>query len=63
MYSKNNLVETSKLKIPNNLVINFLSILWTVFAPNLAINIVMGTNIKKAGMFIKPMLKGIFISL
>ena len=63
MYSKNNLVETSKLKIPNNLVINFLSILWTVFAPNLAINIVMGTNIKKAGILIKPMLKGIFISL
>ena len=63
MYSKNNLVETSKLKIPNNLVINFLSILWTVLAPNLAINIVMGTNIKKAGILMKPMLNGAFISL
>ena len=40
---------------PNNLVINFLSILWTVLAPSFAINIVIGTNIKKAGMLIKPL--------
>jgi len=33
--------------------------LCTVFAPILAITVVMGTNIKKAGMFKKPKLKGI----
>ena len=46
------------LKNPNNLVIKFLSVLCTVFAPSFAIKIVIGTNIKKAGIFIKPKLKG-----
>ena len=29
-----------------------------MFAPYLAIRVVIGTNIKKAGIFIKPILKG-----
>ena len=37
-----------------------LSILCIVLAPILAIKVVIGTIIKKAGMFIKPMLKGKF---
>ena len=35
-----------------------LSNLFTVFAPILAINVVIGINIKKAGIFINPILKG-----
>ena len=45
-------------KKPNNLLILFLSILWTVLAPILAMKVVIGIKIKKAGMFKKPMLKG-----
>ena len=32
-----------------------------VVAPTFAIKIVIGINIKKAGIFIKPILKGIFV--
>ena len=49
-------------KIPKILLILFLSILWTVFAPILAIKVVIGIKIKKAGIFKKPMLKGKFVS-
>ena len=35
--------------------------LCTVFAPNLAMIVVIGTKIKKAGMFTKPRLKGALI--
>ena len=45
---------------PNNFVTFFLSILWIIFAPTLAINIVIGIKIKKAGILINPMLSGIF---
>ena len=38
--------------------INSLLILWTVVAPTFAIRIVIGINIRKAGIFIKPTLKG-----
>ena len=62
LYSKNNLTETKKRKIPNNFPISFLFTLWTVFAPTLAINVVMGTNIKKAGILTKPKLKAPFIA-
>ncbi len=52
------MVPTIYKKIPKN-VCNFdLLILWTAFAPTLAINIVIGINIKKAGMFINPTLNG-----
>ena len=45
-------------KIPKNLCNFDLSILFDVLAPTLAINIVIGINIKKAGILIKPMLNG-----
>ena len=35
-------------------------ILWLALAPNLAINAVIGKNVKNAGMFKNPMLKGKF---
>ena len=37
-----------------------LSNLFTVFAPILAINVVIGIKIKNAGIFINPILKGKF---
>ena len=40
------------------MLIFFLLILWTVLAPILAINVVIGINIKKAGIFINPTLNG-----
>ena len=43
---------------PNNLCAFNLSILYTVFAPTLAIKLVMGTNNIKAGIFTKPILNG-----
>ena len=46
--------------IPKYLVSFFLSILWLFLAPNLAINVVIGTNIKNAGILIKPTLNGKF---
>ena len=39
----------------------FLSILCTVRAPILTMNVVIGINIKKAGIFTKPILKGKFV--
>ncbi len=45
-------------KTPKNLCNFDLLILCTVFAPILAINIVIGINIKKAGIFINPTLNG-----
>ena len=45
-------------KIPKNLCNLGLSILFEVLAPMLAINIVIGINIKKAGKLIKPILRG-----
>ena len=48
-------------KIPKYLLILFLSILCTILAPIRAINVVIGINIKKAGTFKKPKLKGIFV--
>ena len=56
-----NLIATIIKKIPNNLFIFFLSIRCTVFAPTLAINVVIGIKIKKAGMLIKPILNGKFV--
>ena len=47
-------------KIPKNLCNFLLSILFDLLAPNLAINIVIGINIKKAGILIKPILNGRF---
>ena len=38
-----------------------LSNLFTVFAPILAINVVIGIKIKNAGIFKKPILKGKFV--
>ena len=38
-----------------------MSIRWTVLAPILAINVVIGIKIKKAGIFKKPILKGKFV--
>ena len=61
-YLYRNIVPITYKKIPNNLWTFDLSIRWTVFAPTLAINIVIGINIKKAGIFIKPILKGKFAS-
>ena len=46
--------------MPKNLCNLALSILFEVLAPTLAINIVIGINIKKAGILIKPMLNGKF---
>ncbi len=47
--------------MPNNLPISCFFTLWTVLDPTLAISVVMGTNIKKAGIFIKPKLNGALI--
>ena len=47
-------------KIPKYLCNFDLFILFETFAPTLAMNIVIGINIKKAGIFIKPMLNGKF---
>ena len=47
-------------KNPKYLLILFWSILCTVLAPILAIKDVIGIKIKKAGIFIKPMLNGMF---
>ena len=44
--------------MPKNLLILFLSILCTVLAPILAMKVVIGIKIKKAGTFKKPTLKG-----
>ena len=52
------MVPTIYKKIPKNLCSFDLFILFTVLAPTLAINIVIGINIKKAGMFINPTLNG-----
>ena len=48
-------------KNPNNFVIMFLFILCTKVAPTFAIYIVNGINIKNAGIFINPMLRGKFV--
>ena len=48
---------TTKNK-PKYFVIFFLFILWLAFAPILAMKVVIGKNIKKAGIFKKPILKG-----
>ena len=58
IYSNKNFVEIINRNIPKYLLILFLSILWTVLAPNLAIRVVIGINIKKAGTFINPILNG-----
>ena len=52
------MVPTIYKKIPKNLCSFDLFILFTVLAPTLAINIVIGINIKKAGIFINPILNG-----
>ena len=59
-YLNKKIVPAVYKKIPNNLVIFALFVLYIVFAPILAIKVVIGTNIKKAGIFIKPMLNGKF---
>ena len=46
--------------MPNILCAFILSILCIVLAPILAIKVVKGTKIIKAGIFINPRLKGIF---
>ena len=61
IYSNKNLIEITKRKTPKILLILLLSILWTVFAPILAINVVIGIKIKKAGIFKNPKLKGRFV--
>ena len=60
-YSNKNLVAIINKNIPNNLLILFLSILCTVLAPILAIKVVIGINIRNAGIFKKPALKGKFV--
>ena len=57
-YRYRNIVATTYKKIPKSTWTLAFSSLWTVFAPILAINVVMGTNIRKAGIFTKPMLRG-----
>ena len=51
-YSKNDLADTKSKKQPNILLNNFLSILYTTYAPILAITIVTGTNTKNPKRFI-----------
>ena len=58
MYSLKKFVAIINKNIPKYLLILFLLILWTVLAPILAINVVIGMNIKKAGILINPKLKG-----
>ena len=57
-YLYKNKVPITYKKIPKNLCNLALSILLDLLAPNLAISIVIGINIKKAGILIKPMLNG-----
>ena len=57
-----NIEPTIYKNIPNSFVTIFLSSLCTVFAPIFAITVVIGTNIKKAGILINPILKGKFAS-
>ena len=47
--------------MPKNLWTFILSIACTVLAPTLAIIVVTGTKIRKAGIFIKPILNGRFV--
>ena len=57
-YLYKNKVPITYKKIPKNLCNFALSILLDLLAPTLAINIVIGINIKKAGTLIKPILRG-----
>ena len=57
-YSKKNFEATINKNIPKNLLIFFLSSLCTVFAPILAMKVVIGIKIKNAGTFKNPILKG-----
>tara|TARA_B100001121_G_C18423383_1_gene495747 strand:- start:44 stop:481 length:438 start_codon:yes stop_codon:yes gene_type:complete len=52
------IVPTTYKKIPKKTCNLFFLSLWAVFAPTLAINIVIGIKIKNAGIFINPILKG-----
>ena len=51
-------MATTYKKIPKSTWTFALSSLCTVLAPILAINVVIGTNIRKAGILTKPILKG-----
>ena len=51
-------LKTKSLVLFFSVMILFLSILWTVLAPIRAMKVVIGINIKKAGIFIKPILSG-----
>ena len=57
-YLNTKIVPTTYKNIPKNTCSFVLSILWAELAPTLAINIVIGIKIKKAGTFIKPILNG-----
>ena len=57
-YLNTKIVPTTYKKIPKKTWSFVLSILCAELAPTLAINMVIGINIKKAGTLIKPMLKG-----
>ena len=56
LYKK--IVPTIYKKIPKKFCNFDLSSLLTVLAPTLAINMVIGINIKKAGIFMNPTLNG-----
>ena len=56
------MTEINIKNIPKNLLILFLSNLWTVLAPIPAMKVVIGINIKKAGIFKKPILNGRLLS-
>ena len=56
-------METAIKNVPKILLNNFLSSLYTAFAPMRAINIVTGTNTIKPSKFIYPTLKGVLILL
>ena len=56
------IVPITYKKTPNILCNFFLFILCTLLAPILAIKVVIGINIRKAGILTKPILKGKFAS-